>query len=185
VRHLHLVTGGRFEATCGNCLRPSLRVAAVDAAHAWDELQRHTCRPLPKKKSAEKNAEALDQARKRVNDFIDDHVRPEVETPRKELEGSGHRIHVTDHPRDVSQSNHTERGFVVRSVPRPLVGLPNEQAGALDVMFGIDLTNGDLVVQSPIGTDHIRIERGKLGSENAKWEIWPLLLERVEKVLTL
>ena len=40
VADLHPVTGGRFEATCGKCLRPSLRVAAVDAAHAWEELQR-------------------------------------------------------------------------------------------------------------------------------------------------
>jgi hypothetical protein len=37
---LHRVTGGRFEAACGKCLRPSLRVAAVDKARAWEELQR-------------------------------------------------------------------------------------------------------------------------------------------------
>jgi hypothetical protein len=37
---LHPVTGGRFEATRGKCLRTSLRVAAVDSAHAWEGLQR-------------------------------------------------------------------------------------------------------------------------------------------------
>jgi hypothetical protein len=37
---IHPLTGGRFEAQCGKCLKPSVPVATVDAAQAWDELQR-------------------------------------------------------------------------------------------------------------------------------------------------
>ncbi len=31
-------TGGRWEATCGSCVRPSIPIPAVDAALAWAEL---------------------------------------------------------------------------------------------------------------------------------------------------
>jgi hypothetical protein len=33
------ITGGRWEATCGKCLKTSIPVLAVDAAHAWVDLQ--------------------------------------------------------------------------------------------------------------------------------------------------
>jgi hypothetical protein len=38
VPELSPVTGGRFEATCGRCLKHSPFIAAVDAAHAWSDL---------------------------------------------------------------------------------------------------------------------------------------------------
>ena len=40
VPHFHPVTGGRLEATCGKCMRPSVAVAGPDAEAAWAELQR-------------------------------------------------------------------------------------------------------------------------------------------------
>jgi hypothetical protein len=37
---LYKLTGGRFEATCGTCMRSSLPISAVDAEHAWTGLQK-------------------------------------------------------------------------------------------------------------------------------------------------
>jgi hypothetical protein len=37
---LYTIAGGRFEATCGGCLRYSAPVVAADEGAAWEELQR-------------------------------------------------------------------------------------------------------------------------------------------------
>ncbi|HEY5146300.1 MAG TPA: hypothetical protein VII82_06020 [Polyangiaceae bacterium] len=38
VPDLHRLTGGRFEAICGKCLRTSESVHAMDASRAWGAL---------------------------------------------------------------------------------------------------------------------------------------------------
>jgi hypothetical protein len=37
--HLNALAGSCYEASCGKCLRSSMPVPGIDAAHAWGELQ--------------------------------------------------------------------------------------------------------------------------------------------------
>lgn len=37
---MHAVTGGRYEATCGRCLKNSIAIPATSPANAWTDLVR-------------------------------------------------------------------------------------------------------------------------------------------------
>jgi hypothetical protein len=39
VPHLKVLVGSHYEASCGKCLRSSMPVPGIDAAHAWGELR--------------------------------------------------------------------------------------------------------------------------------------------------
>lgn len=50
VPELHPLTEGRWQASCQFCKVESIPVAAVDATHAWDDLQKlgwETYQPVP------------------------------------------------------------------------------------------------------------------------------------------
>jgi hypothetical protein len=128
------------------------------------------------KTAAAKKAQAIEDNRERVSNFLDEVVVPLLRDVVTESKSRGHEATLKDTPRN----NTAERQVLLRLVPKAYAA---RGMHAREALLEVDIVSGALVVQSPLGTELGRIIWEKETREGAKEAISELTLGWLAKAL--
>jgi hypothetical protein len=128
------------------------------------------------KTAAAKKAQAIEDNRERVSQFLDEVVVPLLRDVVTESKSRGHEATLKDTPRN----NTAERQVLLRIVPKAYAA---RGMHAREALLEADLASGALVFQSPLGTEVGRIIWDREAREGAKEAISELTLGWLAKAL--